>query len=452
MNTRQRLSRLTQTRNRHVEEIFFILLLLIIAAAVGLYFYLGDKEQLKADLSTQLSASSGYEVDIQGDLNWQILPSIGLAASNIKTRDGETWIHVGKLRIKLDLGELTKAPEEWQLANLILQEVRIKDANFRIQQFALQYFALGTATPFRAQPVLLQDSEPSEVKADAAPIDIDGTMIYRLLDSKRDPDANLFDVQLSQINIQSMIGDTAINAQCTRALKEIDGAAATETDLLNLYNGVMDCVSSAFNLGTLTWPESKGALSLKNGRMSAKMSAAKGSLDISKLRTTLGTIGALTGEDDPAADWSDVIEYQSLEVDAWLQDEQANVDANIVILMVAMQGTLAQSTGEMDLAGTLTITQASAGQLIRLSSRLSDLPLPFYCKGTTAEPDCRPDAKAAGHIAKELIKRKGQRQPTEKIKDIIPDALKDKLLDAFKENVPDFLEEGAKQLLNLFNR
>ena len=329
MNTRQRLSRLTQTRNRHVEEIFFILLLLIIAAAVGLYFYLGDKEQLKADLSTQLSASSGYEVDIQGDLNWQILPSIGLAASNIKTRDGETWIHVGKLRIKLDLGELTKAPEEWQLANLILQEVRIKDANFRIQQFALQYFALGTATPFRAQPVLLQDSEPSEVKADAAPIDIDGTMIYRLLDSKRDPDANLFDVQLSQINIQSMIGDTAINAQCTRALKEIDGAAATETDLLNLYNGVMDCVSSAFNLGTLTWPESKGALSLKNGRMSAKMSAAKGSLDISKLRTTLGTIGALTGEDDPAADWSDVIEYQSLEVDAWLQDEQANVDANI---------------------------------------------------------------------------------------------------------------------------
>lgn len=259
------------------------------------------QEQLKANLSIQLSASSGYEVDLRGDLNWQILPSIGLAVSNIKMRDGETQIHVGKLRVKLNLGELTKAPEEWQLANLILQEVRIKDANFRIQQFALQYFALSTATPFRAQLVLLQDSEPSEVKADAAPIDIDGNMIYRLLDSKRDPDATLSDVQLSQINIQSLIGDTAINAQCTGALKEIDGAAATETDSLNLYNGVMDCVSSALNLGTLTWPKSKAALSLKNG-MSAKMSAAKGSLNISKLRTTLATISALTGEDDPAAD------------------------------------------------------------------------------------------------------------------------------------------------------
>ena len=99
---------------------------------------MGYKEQLKANLSTQLSASSGYEVDIRGDLNWQILPSIGLAVSNIKMRDGETQIHVGKLRVKLNLGELTKAPEEWQLANLILQEVRIKDANLRIQQFALQ--------------------------------------------------------------------------------------------------------------------------------------------------------------------------------------------------------------------------------------------------------------------------------------------------------------------------
>ena len=73
-----------------LKKIFFSLLLLIIAAAVGLYFYLSDRQQLKANLSTQLSANSGYEVDIQGDLSWQILPSIRLAASNIKMRDGET--------------------------------------------------------------------------------------------------------------------------------------------------------------------------------------------------------------------------------------------------------------------------------------------------------------------------------------------------------------------------
>lgn len=435
-----------------LKKIFFILLLLVVAAAVGLYFYLGDKERLKADLSTQLSASSGYEVDIQGDLNWQILPSIGLAASNVKMRDGETQIHVGKLRVKLNIDELTKAPEEWQLADLTLQEVRIKDADFRIQQFALQNFALGAATPFQAQLLVLQGSEPSEVKADAAPIDVEGTMIYRLLDSKRDPDATLSDVQLTEINVRSELGDTPISAECTGALREIDGAAATATDSLNVYNGGIDCLSSAFNLGTLTWPESKATLSLSNGRMSAKMSAAKGRLDISKLKTTLTTISAITGEDNPAADWPDAMEYQSLEVDAWLEDEQAKVDANIDNLKIAMQGTLAQSSGEMDLAGTLTIAQASAGQLIRLSSRLTDLPLPFYCKGTAAEPDCGPDARAASHIAKELIKREGQRQLTEKIKDVIPDALMDKLPDALKDKVPDNLKEGAKQLLDLFKR
>lgn len=117
-----------------------------------------------------------------------------------------------------------------------------------------------------------------------------------------------------------------------------------------------------------------------------------------------------------------------------------------------MKGTPAQRTTQMDLAGTLTIAQASAGQLIRLSSRLTDLPFPFYCKGTTAKPDCGTDAKAAGPIGKELIKRAGQRQLTEKIKDAIPGVLKDKLPDALKENVPDSQKDGAKQLLNLFNR
>ena len=52
----------------------------------------------------------------------------------------------------------------------------------------------------------------------------------------------------------------------------------------------------------------------------------------------------------------------------------------------------------------------------------------------------------------QLIKREGQRQLTEKIKDAIPGALKNKLPDALKENVPDSLKDGAKQLLNLFNR
>ena len=118
---------------------------------------MSDKETLKEELSI----ADGYQVEILGDLNWQVLPKLGLAAVNIKLRDGETQIHVSKLRVGLNLSELITSPEKWRLDDLILDEVRIKDAGFRIQKVAMQGFALGQATPFQAQMIMLQAGEPT---------------------------------------------------------------------------------------------------------------------------------------------------------------------------------------------------------------------------------------------------------------------------------------------------
>ena len=77
-----------------LKRFFVTLMLLIVFLSAGLGYYLSDKARLKTQLSTQLSIASGYQVDIQGDLNWQLLPNPGLAAANIKLRDGETQMHV----------------------------------------------------------------------------------------------------------------------------------------------------------------------------------------------------------------------------------------------------------------------------------------------------------------------------------------------------------------------
>ena len=139
-----------------IKRFFITLILILVVLVAGLGYYLSDKETLKEELSAQLSIASGYQVEILGDLNWQVLPKLGLAAVNIKLRDGETQIHVSKLRVGLSLSELTKSPEKWRLDDLILDEVRIKDAGFRVQEFAMQGFALGQATPFQAQMLMLQ--------------------------------------------------------------------------------------------------------------------------------------------------------------------------------------------------------------------------------------------------------------------------------------------------------
>ena len=427
-----------------IKRIFITLILILVVLVAGLGYYLSDKETLKEELSAQLSIASGYQVEILGDLNWQVLPKLGLAAVNIKLRDGETQIHVSKLRVGLSLSELTKSPEKWQLDNLILDEVRIKDAGFRVQEFAMQGFALGQATPFQAQMLMLQAGEPSEVREGAAPVNLSGTLTYALPDSKVVPGATLSDLMIAQTTVNTRLGEIPVAADCTGWLKEIDGAAVSQTDTLNIYNGQMDCTSAQFSVSSLSWPESEVSLAVKDGTLSTTLQAANGSVNIQKLKETVTSISALAGKENPAANWPNVMQYQRLLVNASLQDEQVVADANLDNLDVAMRGTLAQADSALNLKGTLTVKQATADQLIRLDPLFTDLPLPFDCQGTAAEPDCGPDTSAAMSIVGELAKREGRRVVQEKVQE--------SLLDGIEEKIPEELREGAKQLLNLFKR
>ena len=419
-------------------------MLLIVFLSAGLGYYLSDKAWLKTQLSTQLSIASGYQVDIQGDLNWQLLPNPGLAAANIKLRDGETQMHVLKLRVSLSLSELIKPPEKWQLGDLILDEVRIKDAGFRVQRFAMQNFELEQATPFQAHMLMLQAGEPSEPRADVEPIDVSGTLTYALPDSPQTPGATLSDLTIAQTIITTRLGEVPIHASCEGSFQEIDGAASNETDALSIYNGQLNCKSGRFRVSRFSWPESQVSIAVQNGKLSATLLAANGSVDIQKLKNTVTNISVLAGKENRAAEWPNVMQYQSLLVNASLQDEQVIAEANLDNLHVAMRGTLSQVDGALNLEGALTVERANADQLVKLDPLFTDLPLPFYCQGTVAEPDCGLDTSAAVSIVGELAKRAGRRVAREKVQE--------SLLDGIEEKIPKELRDGAKQLLNLFRR
>ena len=96
-----------------IKRFFITLIFILVVLVAGLGYYLSDEETLKEELSAQMRIASGYQVEILGDLNWQVVPKLGLAAANIKLRDGEIQIHVSKLRVGLSLSELTKSPEKW---------------------------------------------------------------------------------------------------------------------------------------------------------------------------------------------------------------------------------------------------------------------------------------------------------------------------------------------------
>ena len=155
-------------------------------------------------------------------------------------------------------------------------------------------------------------------------------------------------------------------------------------------------------------------------------------------------MSALVGDKDYAASLPDILQYQKLAVAGSLQNEQTELAATLDNLQVNMAGTMAQSSGALDLKGNLIIGEASTQNAISVGPALTDLPLPFYCKGPAGAPDCGPDRAAALSMAKDLIKKETKRFVEEK--------LQDSLLDGLEDNLPEELREGAKQLLNLFGR
>ncbi|MEL0047177.1 MAG: hypothetical protein VW867_00875 [Gammaproteobacteria bacterium] len=426
-----------------MKKLLFTLLVIVALIAGAASLFLSDTEGIKNQLSTELSAASGYQVDIQGGLKWQIFPSLGLAVSNVKVRDDETQIHISKLQLGLSLLEITKPPESWTLAHLVLSEVRIKDADFRLQRFAMRDFALGKTTPFQAQLVFLQAPEPSEIRAGSAPVDIAGDMIYRLQPSGANPDSTLTDLTLVTAEIRTRLEQTPLTGTCTGTLQEVDGAA-DQADALNAYTSRLDCTSSEFQLNSLTWPESKVTATLAKGRLSATLNAENGRVDIRKLKETIAGMSMLIGKKNYAESLPDMMQYKKLAVAGSLQNEQTAVTANIDNLRVTMAGIMEQSSGELDLKGNLTIREAAANDVISVGRVLTDLPLPFYCQGAASAPDCGPDKSAALAIAKDLIKKETKR--------FVEDKIQDSLLDELEDKLPEEFREGAKQLLNLFGR
>lgn len=426
-----------------LKRLFVTVLILLLLLGAAILYLLSDTERLKTELGAQLSGATGYQVNIEGKLNWQVMPSIGAAVTNIKLRNGETQIHIGKLRVGLSLSELIKSPEDWTLGSLIMDEVRLKAADFRVQRFAVQNFNLGQATPFQAQVLVLEGSEPSPVKEGSAPINMAGDLIYQLISSQSTPNANLAELRLLKTTIQTQWGGTPLSAICSGELKELDGVSAEDAENpLNTYNGYMDCFSSEFTVSSLSWPESKVSLELRDRKLSAALLANDGKVDISKLKGTLSTISSLAGKKDPTAAWPNTMGYQILKVDASMIDEQVALKANLDNMSFAMQGSLDQDTSRIDLNGTVTIAQASEDQLIQVDPMLVDLPLPFYCKGSTTHPDCGPDTKKASSIVGDLMKREGKR--------LLRKEAEEALLESLEEKLPDGLKESARQLLNLF--
>lgn len=124
----------------------------LILTAIAGYVYFSDGERYKADLETYLSETSGYQISIDGDIEWQILPTLGLSAQNIGATDASENISIGKLTLNAQIGNIFAALESWQIHSFVLQDVRVESQG---SQMILRKLELNDFRPSEPSPFVL---------------------------------------------------------------------------------------------------------------------------------------------------------------------------------------------------------------------------------------------------------------------------------------------------------
>ena len=155
---------------------YLITALLITLTAVGA-FWLSDGNRMKEDLALWLGEQSGYQVEIEGNLDWQILGGLGLAAQDVRLIGEEEDIRVGSISLSANFGNLFQSLDDWQVKTLQINDAQIAsgDSNVQISRLLLTDFRPNTMAPFQGSLSMATGAQGA-----AYPIQISGMLRYVL--------------------------------------------------------------------------------------------------------------------------------------------------------------------------------------------------------------------------------------------------------------------------------
>ncbi|MDB0050038.1 hypothetical protein N9F31_01135 [Pseudomonadales bacterium] len=161
--------------------LFRLIVASVILIGIAGYVYFSDGDRYKLDLEAYLTETSGYQISINGDINWQIQPTLGLSAENIDAIDASENINIGKLTLNAQIGNLFAALESWQIHSFVLENVKVESQG---SQMILRKLDISDFRPNEASPFVL-DLGYVAASADASSEDLNlaGQLTFTALDS-----------------------------------------------------------------------------------------------------------------------------------------------------------------------------------------------------------------------------------------------------------------------------
>ena len=88
--------------------------------AAGVWFYTQDPNDLKPELEALILEQSGVSVVINGNLSWQLFPSLMLKAEELVVTDADTQTAAESLHLNVDFSAMWEDVDQWKVTELHL--------------------------------------------------------------------------------------------------------------------------------------------------------------------------------------------------------------------------------------------------------------------------------------------------------------------------------------------
>ena len=154
----------------NMRRFLLIALALVVAFAGFIAWFVQDANRFKPALVSHLERVAGIPMEIRGDLAWQFMPHLWLAAEELyATHDGRAW-SAGRLAVRPDFASLIRnprTPDRWRIEEAMVQDLAIDDAGGNLVQaprLIMRNIGLGNPAPVEALVVYIPEGrEPVEV-------------------------------------------------------------------------------------------------------------------------------------------------------------------------------------------------------------------------------------------------------------------------------------------------
>ncbi|MEM7101251.1 MAG: AsmA family protein [Pseudomonadota bacterium] len=146
-------------------RIFGFILAIIVGAAGAAYIWSQDTDRVKQELETVLNDHSAYQVDLQGDIQWQLLPFYlkveDIVAIESETPEGQK-ISVKTIEVSLNTSAMWRSVDTWQIDSVTLGGVTLTQGEAVTRFNRLEFVDLKLDAPIKISAEFNHNNPPGE--------------------------------------------------------------------------------------------------------------------------------------------------------------------------------------------------------------------------------------------------------------------------------------------------